>query len=51
MPALPDSRKEAPSFFSENLFLTLTVSKYLTAAPGGPSTPAPVGSPPTPDVG
>ena len=41
---VPDSRKEAPSFFQKIFFHSLG-DKCQTAAPGGPSTPPPVGSP------
>ena len=41
----PDSRKEAPSLFFQKIFFSLSGDKCQTAAPGGPSTPPPVGSP------
>ena len=48
---LPNSRKEGPSFFPENVFSPLSVINVRRPHPAGPPTPPPVGSPPTPDIG
>ena len=44
-------KEGSPLFFFQKIFFSLSGDKCQTAAPGGPSTPPPVGSPPTPDVG
>ena len=50
-PRLPDSRKEAPLFFSRKCFFTLSVINVRPPHPAGPPPLHPWGPAPTPDVG